>query len=382
MLFICIILLAVFKVNTALAIEVGAAQTERYLPKLKGKRVGLIANQSARVNGTHVVDILLANGVNVVRIFSPEHGFRGDQDAGAHIDNSIDVKTGIPIVSLYGKQKRPPKKALQDIDVLVFDIQDVGVRFYTYISTMHFMMQAAKDNHIAFLVFDRPNPNIRFVAGPLLDLKFRSFVGMHPIPILHGMTVGELAKMIEGENWLSGNGQLKLEVMPVLNYDATDDYTLPIAPSPNLPNQQSIYLYPSLCLFEATAVSVGRGTDFPFQIFGHHQVKLGHFHFTPRSIIGAARFPKLQGHEVWGVDLKASQTRGFDLSWLVFAHRQFRQQNKRFIVHPDFFDKLAGTDILRLALEQGLKVHQIEAIWQKDLDVFKKRRAPYLLYDR
>ncbi|TQF69740.1 exo-beta-N-acetylmuramidase NamZ family protein [Pseudoalteromonas luteoviolacea] len=375
-------MLAVLKVNTSIAIEVGAARTAQYLPLLKGKRVGLIVNQSAQVNGVHLVDMLLANNIDVIRIFSPEHGFRGDQDAGAYIDSSIDSKTGIPIVSLYGKKKRPSLDALQDIDVLIFDIQDVGVRFYTYISTMHYMMQSAKDTQKEFIVFDRPNPNIHHVAGPLLDKRFRSFVGMHPIPILHGMTVGELAMMINGEGWLSGHEQLSLKVISVANYSASHEYTLPIAPSPNLPNQQSIYLYPSLCLFEATAVSVGRGTDFPFQVFGHHQVNLGSFNFSPRSIIGAARYPKLEGQEVWGMDLRNSTVRGFDLGWLFSAYRQFKQQGQPFIIHPDFLDKLAGTNIIRLALEQGLKVHQLEALWEKELETFKKRRAPYLLYDR
>ncbi|KZN38841.1 hypothetical protein N480_11405 [Pseudoalteromonas luteoviolacea S2607] len=381
-LFIFVLLLPLFKVGASDTVEVGAAQLDKYLPMLKGKRVGLIVNQSAEVNGEHLVDVLMAHEIEVVRIFSPEHGFRGDQDAGAHIDNSVDVATGLPIVSLYGTQKRPSQKALEDLDVLVFDIQDVGVRFYTYISTMHYMMQAAKENRKAFIVLDRPNPNIRFVAGPILESEFTSFVGMHPIPILHGMTVGELAMMIEGEGWLPGKERLDLKVITVANYTASVDYILPIAPSPNLPNQQAIYLYPSLCLFEATAVSVGRGTDFPFQAFGHDQVKLGDYEFSPRSIIGASRYPKLEGQQVWGKDLKHSSVRGFDLTWFVSAYAQFQRENVRYIVHADFLDKLAGTDILRLAVEQGLKAHQIEAIWESELSSFKQKRAPYLLYDR
>ncbi|KZW98718.1 hypothetical protein JL49_21405 [Pseudoalteromonas luteoviolacea] len=377
-----VLLLIFSRVDASETVEVGAAQFDKYLPMLKGKRVGLIVNQTAKVNGEHLVDILIAHDINVVRIFSPEHGFRGDQDAGAHIDNSVDVKTGLPIVSLYGTQKRPSKNMLEDLDALIFDIQDVGVRFYTYISTMHYMMQAAKENRKAFIVLDRPNPNIRFVAGPILDSEFSSFVGMHPIPILHGMTVGELAMMIEGEGWLLGAERLDLNVISVTNYNASVDYILPIAPSPNLPNQQAIYLYPSLCLFEATAVSVGRGTDFPFQAFGHHQVKLGDFKFSPRSITGASRFPKLEGQQVWGKDLKQSSVRGIDLTWFVSAYAQFQRESVRYIVHEDFLDKLAGTDILRLAVEQGLKAHQIEAIWENELNGFKQKRAPYLLYDR
>ncbi|MCG7551678.1 DUF1343 domain-containing protein [Pseudoalteromonas sp. Of7M-16] len=379
---LCVLILLVLHTKIAIAIEVGAQQPEKYFSYLENKRVGLVVNQSSRVADMHLVDFLLANNVKVERIFSPEHGFRGDQDAGAHIDNSFDVKTGLPIVSLYGKQKRPTKESLQDLDVLIFDIQDVGVRFYTYISTMHYMMQAAKDYRKKFIVLDRPNPNIRFVDGPVLNKKFSSFVGMHPIPILHGMTVGELAQMIVGEGWLSGPNKLDLNVVAVKNYQASDEYILPIAPSPNLPNQQSIYLYSSLCLFEATAVSIGRGTDFPFQVYGHDQVQLGDFKFSPRSIVGAARFPKLEGKSVWGKDLRQSSLNGFDLSWFIEASNEFKQRNKQFITSPKFLDKLAGTDIVRLAVEQGLKAHQIEAIFLQEVSEFKKRRAPYLLYSR
>lgn len=376
------ILLLILQTKLAVAIEVGAQQSNRYLPLLEGKRVGLIVNQSSQVRDSHLVDFLINNQVHVVKIFSPEHGFRGDQDAGAHIENSIDVKTGLPIVSLYGKQKRPTSEMLIDVDVLVFDIQDVGVRFYTYISTMHYMMQAAKEHKKSFIVLDRPNPNIQYIGGPVLDTAFRSFVGMHPIPVLHGMTVGELAQMIEGEGWLTGSSKLDLHVIPVAQYDALDHYILPVAPSPNLPNQQAIYLYPSLCFFEATAVSIGRGTDFPFQVFGHHQVRLGEFGFSPRSIIGAARFPKLEGEQVWGQDLRKSVHTGFDLTWFAEAYTAFEQQNQRFFTSPKFLDKLAGTNIIRLALEQGLKAHQIEAIWRQEIAEFEKKRVPYLLYQR
>lgn len=374
MLFLC--------AQESIAIEVGAQQPQTYLPLLQDKRVGLIVNQSSLVADDHLVDFLLAQNVNVVRIFSPEHGFRGDQDAGAYIDNSVDAKTGVPIVSLYGKQKRPSRDVLVDLDILIFDIQDVGVRFYTYISTMHYMMQAAKEYQKAFIVLDRPNPNIQYVDGPILDKIYSSFVGMHPIPILHGMTVGELALMIEGEGWLSGTNDLNLKVVPVANYDVLDEYILPVAPSPNLPNQQAIYLYPSLCFFEATAVSVGRGTDFPFQVYGHNQVKLGAFSFSPRSIIGAARFPKLEGEQVWGQDLRQSKLKGFDLTWFVAAYSAFAQHNQRFITSPKFLDKLAGTNLIRLGVEQGLKAHQIEAIWRQEVAEFKLQRAPYLLYKR
>ncbi|QTL35622.1 exo-beta-N-acetylmuramidase NamZ family protein [Pseudoalteromonas viridis] len=364
------------------AIEVAAERGDLYLPMLEGKRVGLVVNQSARVHDQHLLDYLTDNQVNVVRIFAPEHGFRGDKGAGVYITDGKDTKTGVPIVSLYGTNKKPKPDQLADIDMLVFDIQDVGVRFYTYLSTLFLTMEAAQQSGISYLVLDRPNPNIAYVDGPVLDPRFRSFVGMLPVPVLHGMTLGELALMSVGEGWLRSPRQLDLTVIPVASYSAQDDYELPIAPSPNLPNQRAIYLYPSLCLFEATQVSVGRGSDFPFQVFGHDQVRLGKFAFSPRSIPGAAMHPKLQGKMVYGEDLRYSGQRGLSLDWLVQAHSAFAQQGNTLINSPSFFDKLAGTDVIRLALAQGLKAHQIEAIWQQEVQAFKTRRLPYLLYAR
>ncbi|WP_125782348.1 exo-beta-N-acetylmuramidase NamZ family protein [Pseudoalteromonas rubra] len=364
------------------AIEVAAERGDQYLPMLEGKRVGLVVNQSARVHDQHLLDYLTDNQVNVVRIFAPEHGFRGDKGAGVYITDGKDTKTGVPIVSLYGTNKKPKPDQLADIDMLVFDIQDVGVRFYTYLSTLFLTMEAAQQSGISYLVLDRPNPNIAYVDGPVLDPGFRSFVGMLPVPVLHGMTLGELALMSVGEGWLRSPGQLDLTVIPVASYSAQDDYELPIAPSPNLPNQRAIYLYPSLCLFEATQVSVGRGSDFPFQVFGHDRVRLGKFAFSPRSIPGAAMHPKLQGKMVYGEDLRYSGQRGLSLDWLVQAHSAFEQQENTLINSPSFFDKLAGTDVIRLALAQGLKAHQIEAIWQQEVQAFKTRRLPYLLYAR
>ncbi|WP_155946434.1 DUF1343 domain-containing protein [Pseudoalteromonas rubra] len=364
------------------AIEVAAERGDQYLPMLKGKRVGLVVNQSARVHDQHLLDYLTDNQVNVVRIFAPEHGFRGNKGAGVYITDGKDIKTGVPIVSLYGTNKKPKPAQLADIDILVFDIQDVGVRFYTYLSTLFLTMEAAQQEGVSYLVLDRPNPNIAYVDGPVLDERFRSFVGMLPVPVLHGMTLGELALMTVGEGWLDSSVTLDLTVIPVASYSAKDEYKLPIAPSPNLPNQRAIYLYPSLCLFEATRVSVGRGSDFPFQVFGHDQVRLGTLAFSPRSMPGAAMHPKLKGKIVYARDLRHSQQRGLSLGWLVQAHSAFEQHPEALINSPRFFDKLAGTDVIRLALTQGLKAHQIEAIWAQEVQAFKTRRLPYLLYER
>ncbi|WP_105254833.1 exo-beta-N-acetylmuramidase NamZ family protein [Pseudoalteromonas sp. T1lg75] len=361
-------------------IQVGASRFEHYLPLLKGKRVGLVVNQTSIVGDTHLVDALLAKQVKITTIFAPEHGFRGDQDAGAHIDSGIDTKTGLPIVSIYGKNKQPSAEAMSQVDVVLFDIQDVGVRFYTYISSMHYMMQASAAAKAEFIVLDRPNPNIAYIDGPILEPEFRSFVGMHPIPVLHGMTVGELAQMIVGENWLEDGISPALTVIPVANYARDRSYSLPIKPSPNLPNDQAIGLYPSLCFFEATPVSIGRGTDFPFQVLGHDKVALGEFTFSPRSITGAASNPKLKDKIAKGLDLRQSPVRGLDLGWLISAHNKFKQQNTEFFTSASFMDKLAGTDELRKAIEAGKSEAEIKQTWRAGLEEFKAKRAKYLLY--
>ncbi|WP_105190649.1 exo-beta-N-acetylmuramidase NamZ family protein [Pseudoalteromonas sp. T1lg48] len=361
-------------------LQVGASRFEQYLPLLKGKRVGLVVNQTSTVGGTHLVDALLAKQVKVTTIFAPEHGFRGNQDAGAHISSGVDAKTGLPIVSIYGKNKQPSEEAMSQVDVVLFDIQDVGVRFYTYISSMHYMMQASAAAKAEFIVLDRPNPNIAYVDGPILEPQFRSFVGMHPIPVLHGMTVGELAQMIVGENWLDEGMNPELTVVPVANYSRDMRYSLPIKPSPNLPNDQAIGLYPSLCFFEATPVSIGRGTDFPFQVLGHDKVALGEFTFSPRSIVGAASSPKLEGLIAKGLDLRQSQVRGLDLGWLISAYERFVEQDEAFFTSAGFMDKLAGTDALRLAIESGQSEAEIRKSWQAGLDAFKAARQKYLLY--
>jgi len=359
---------------------VAAAQHERFLPALKGLNIGVVVNQTSQVEGLHLVDFLQEKGMNVQAIFAPEHGFRGDHDAGSHVKNDVDSKTGIKIVSIYGSNKKPATGELDELDVILFDIQDVGVRFYTYISSMHYMMEAAAQHHIKFIVLDRPNPNIAYVDGPVLDPKFRSFVGMHPIPILHGMTVGELALMIKGEGWISSAAALDLTVIPVANYTRNTPYQLPIKPSPNLPNTQSVRLYPSLCFFEATPISIGRGTDFPFQVIGFSPLPLGDFKFTPRAIKGAAMHPKFKGIEVFGLDLRQSDIQGLELGLLMSTYKQLKAKNLTFFEREGFMDKLAGTDTLRLAIEAGHSEEHIKQSWQPGLDHFKLQRTPYLLY--
>ncbi|WP_442960558.1 exo-beta-N-acetylmuramidase NamZ family protein [Pseudoalteromonas sp. OFAV1] len=366
--------------ENTLPLQVGAANYDAYIPAIKGKRVGLVVNQTSEINGQHLVDLLLDRGVKVSKIFAPEHGFRGDHDAGAHVKSTVDAKTGIDVVSIYGSNKKPTPEVLADLDVIIFDIQDVGVRFYTYISSMHYMMEAAAENDKSFIVLDRPNPNIAYVDGPILDPQFRSFVGMHEIPVLHGMTVAELAQMIKGEGWINNADKLNLTVVPVANYERTMSYELPVKPSPNLPNAQSIQLYPSLCFFEATPITIGRGTDFPFQVVGYSPIKLGEFSFTPRAIEGASMNPKFKEIEVFGQDLRDADIHGLDLSLFISAYQKLTANNQEFFERAGFMDKLAGTDKLRLAIEAGQTEQQIKQSWQADLSTFKRKRAPYLLY--
>jgi uncharacterized protein YbbC (DUF1343 family) len=361
-------------------IIVGAVQLEQYLPLLKGKRVGLVVNQTSRVLDEHIVDALLTKKVNIKTIFAPEHGFRGNRDAGEKFDSSIDRQTGIELVSLYGKNRQPSLSTMKALDVIIFDIQDVGVRFYTYISTMHYMMEAASKAGIKFIVLDRPNPNGSFVDGPILEEAFSSFVGMHPIPLLHGMSVGELALMIKGEGWLTGDSQLDLTVIKVTNYQRNSVYHLPVKPSPNLPNAQAIALYPSLAFFEATPVSIGRGTKFPFQVIGHDKVHLGHFLFTPISTPGAASRPKLMDIQLQGEDLRTINKQGLQLEFILRWYKVFNIHEEVFFNSPKFMDKLAGTDKLRKAIQAGQSAEEIKLSWQVGIERFKQRRKPYLLY--
>ena len=364
----------------AAAFKTGAEQPELYLPLLKGKRVGVLVNQTSLIGQQHLVDELLRHGVNVVSIFAPEHGFRGDHDAGAKVSSGTDSKTGLPLLSLYGASKKPSAEQMQQLDIIIFDIQDVGVRYYTYISSMHYVMEAAAEHKVAMLILDRPNPNGAYTDGPVLDLNFRSFVGMHPIPLLHGMTVGELALMIKGEHWIAAAEQLKLTVIPMQAYQHAMPYTLPVKPSPNLPNAQAITLYPSLGFFEATPLSIGRGTPFPFQVIGYDKFGLGNFQFMPVSTPGAALTPPLMDKALLGEDLRRAKAAGLDLSYLLRWHALFKTHNTEFFSSPAFMDKLAGTDKLRLQIEQGLSEASIRASWQTELEQFKRQRQPYLLY--
>lgn len=369
--------------------QVGAEQLEQYLPLLQGKRVGMVVNQTSAAKGQHLVDLLLSRGVDIKAIFAPEHGFRGNHGAGELVASGKDTKTGINIVSIYGKTKRPTEQVMAQLDLILFDIQDVGTRFYTYISSMHYMMQAAAESGLEFVVLDRPNPNIQFVDGPVLQAEFRSFVGLHPIPVLHGLTVGELAKMIVGEGWLSINASndkqyrpLSLTVIPVINYKRQDSYVLPIAPSPNLPNEVAVRLYPSLCFFEATPISIGRGTDWPFQVIGYDKalLELDGFQFMPKKIPGAAPYPKLEGKLLVGEDLRLSSRRGLDIAPLLNWYHKFQSIDDDFFQRADFMDKLAGTDALRLAIQAGMSQAEIKKMWQQELTHYRKQRQPYLLY--
>ena len=364
-------------------IKVGANQTENYLRLLKGKRVGVVGNQSSVIfkkgGYTHLVDSLLSSNIAVKKVFSPEHGFRGTADAGEKIKDGIDTKTGVPIISLYGDNKKPKPEQLKGLDILVFDIQDVGVRFYTYISTLHYVMEACAEANIPMLILDRPNPNGQFVDGPILEKTHTSFVGMHPIPIAHGMTIGEYAKMINGEKWLNNGVQCEITVIPMENYNHQMTYSLPIKPSPNLPNDQAIVLYPSLCFFEGTNVSVGRGTNKQFQIFGSPELDKNYFtySFTPEPNEGA-KTPPQQGKLCYGRDLsKTNVNAGLNLEYLIEAYAHSANKSKFF---NSFFVKLAGTSKLQDQIQKGLSEKDIKATWAKGLEEFKQVRKAYLLY--
>ena len=366
-------------------IRTGAERMEFYLPSLAGKKVAVCGNQTSRVGSTHLVDTLLASGVEVVKIFCPEHGFRGEAEAGAAINSSIDQKTGIPIISLYGNNKKPTAAQMSGIDILIFDIQDVGCRFYTYISTLHYVMESAAENNVLLYILDRPNPNGYFIDGPVLDMKYHSFVGMHPVPVVHGMTIAEYAQMINGEKWLKNGVKCKLWIIPVENWNHSMRYSLPYPPSPNLQTDEAIYLYPSLCFFEGTAVSLGRGTTLPFQIYGHPAFKEGDFIFTPQPIKGVSENPPLKGLKCKGYNLTDwahSQLNGENKIHLSFLLNACKQMPKEvtFFTSPDFFDKLAGNSTLREQITQGLSESEIRNSWLYDLRVFKAKRADYLLY--
>ena len=385
-------LLLFFFLNTSAAtcqsdsIIVGAERTSLYFSKLKGKRIGFVANQTSMIKNDHLVDILLNEGVNIVKVFSPEHGFRGHADAGAKVRDEIDLQTGLPIYSLYGKSRRKPsKEVLKDIDLILFDLQDVGVRFYTYISSMHYVMEACAENSIPLILLDRPNPNGFYVDGPILNPKFKSFVGMHEVPVVHGMTIGEYAKMINGEMWLKDSVKCSLEVIPCLNYNHLIKYNLPIPPSPNLPNMRSVYLYPSLCFFEGTNVSIGRGTEIPFQIYGAPYFDSKLFKFTPKSSYGS-KYPKYKEMDCFGEDLRTlsldslKNVNSLNFNWLV---KSFKTSNESldFFNKNGFFNLLAGTDKIMNLIKGGASGVQIRETYQMELEKFKLIRKKYLIYD-
>ena len=362
----------------ASTIKTGADNYEKYLPLLKDKKVGIVTNQTGILSDkTHLVDFLLEKKVAVQTIFAPEHGFRGTADAGEHVVDGKDPKTGLPIISLYGDNKKPKAAQLAGIDVMIFDLQDVGARFYTYISSLHYVMEACAENGIPLIVLDRPNPNGGIVDGPLLEKEFTSFVGMHPIPLLHGLTIGEYSKMINGEKWLKNGVQCKLTVIPCVDYKRDMSYSLLAKPSPNLPNDQSINLYASLCLFEGTNVSMGRGTEKQFQIYGSPFLTKTNFTFIPKPNFGA-KDPLYNGKECFGEDLTSyPKLTQLELKWLIKAYQNTSDKTKFF--NP-FFTKLAGTKKLQQQIESGVSENEIRKSWQKDLETFKKMRKAYLLY--
>lgn len=378
-----LIFFVVLVLNTAhvFAQSSGASNTGAYFGLLKNKRVAVVANQTSVIGNVHLVDTLLASGIQVVKIFAPEHGFRGEAGNGDHVSNGFDKKTKLPIFSLYGSHTRPTADMLSNVDVIVFDIQDVGVRFYTFLATMQEVMEAAVISKKAVIVLDRPNPNGYYIDGPVMtDAKLYSFVGQLPIPIVHGCTLGELAEMINGEGWLIGGKSCELTVISCSDYAHNSYFELPIKPSPNLPNITSIYAYPSLCLFEGTCISIGRGTALPFQQFGFPKCKVGETSFTPKEIPGVSTNPPFENQLCSGIkvsfDKRPTQ---LNLSWLALMYSNYPNKEK-FFSSPGFFDKLAGNTLLRKQITQGISEGEIRATWQKDLDNYKTIRKKYILY--
>jgi len=359
-------------------LEVGAERFSEYIPLLKNKSVGIVANQTSMVGELHLVDLLIQKNISVKKVFTPEHGFRGTADAGEHIKDDIDTRTGLPIISLYGKNKKPSKQQLEGLDVLIFDIQDVGARFYTYISSLHYVMEACAEAGIPLLILDRPNPNGHYIDGPILE-KEHSFVGMHPVPVVHGMTIGEYGQMINGQNWLANKVKCDIIVIKMKGYTHHTAYSLPIKPSPNLPNDVAINLYPSLCFFEGTFVSAGRGTEMQFQIFGAPTLpsEKYSFQFTPQPNQGSKQ-PKFNGELCFGKDLRSHpRLNQLNLEWLIDA---YVANGKKKDFFNDFFTKLAGTTKLQEQIEQGLSYQEIRKTWLHGLAQYDTMRKPYLLY--
>lgn len=357
----------------------GAQQLNTYVNVLLNKRVAVVANQTSLVNHQHLIDTLMTSGVEVVRIFAPEHGFRGKADAGEHIKDGKDIKTGLPIYSLYGSNKKPTAAQLQDVDIVLFDIQDVGTRFYTYLSTLHYVLQACGEQGIPVMVLDRPNPNIQMIDGPIMQSKHQSFVGLHPVPIVYGMTIGEYAQMLVGENWIALNDTQKVElsVVPIQHYTRKSSYDLPVPPSPNLKSMQAVYWYPTLCLFEGTNISIGRGTSDPFTVIGHPEFRVSNYQFTPQANEGA-KYPKHEGVNCYGWKMpEVTAPKFLAIHWWLSAYEQLDEGMSFF---SPFFYKLAGTRELAEQIVAGKSEKAIRASWQNDLKAFKKLRAPYLIY--
>ncbi len=355
----------------------GADRLDVLLPKLSGKRVALVVNQTAIVKTTHLTDTLKSRGVNIVKAFAPEHGFRGNAADGELVNDSVDVRTGVKIVSLYGKDYKPKPEQLTDVDVVIFDIQDVGCRFYTYTSTLHYVMEACAENNKKLIVLDRPNPNA-FVDGPIMEKEFMSYVGLHPIPVAYGLTIGELGMMINGEGWLTNKKKCNMEVVPLRNWKHSDPYVLPVRPSPNLPNDQAIRLYPSICFFEGTQISVGRGTEMPFQVLGSPNLLNMPFEFKPVSIKGVSTSPPQENKLCRGIDLRTVPTkREIELDYLLDFYKAYPDKEKFFI---PYFEKLTGTKTLRQQIKDGLSAAEIKKSWTTGLEKYKVMRKKYLLY--
>ncbi|MDO5970938.1 DUF1343 domain-containing protein [Flavivirga aquimarina] len=394
-----------FSIKNDSIITVGANQIDAYLPLLKGKHVGIVANQTSVIftkkdsiflvdpetnetqfekefyRNTHLVDSLLSLKVDIKKVFSPEHGFRGRIDAGEFVKDGIDTKTNLPLISLYGKNKKPTKEQLEGLDIVIFDIQDVGVRFYTYISTLHYIMEACAEQNIPVLILDRPNPNGHYIDGPTLEIENKSFLGMHPIPLVHGMTIGEYAQMINGEKWLDKGSKCEIIIIPLKNYTHNSFYSLPIRPSPNLPNDQSIKLYPSLGLFEGTNINAGRGTEFQFQRYGAPFLDKTIFKFTYTPIANfGAKYPKHKNVTCYGKDLKDEELNGImTLKWVIEAYQN--STDKSLFFNTDNFTKHAGTNKLQQQIVAGMSETEIKDTWQKDLELYKKTRSKYLIYN-
>ncbi|WP_434574777.1 exo-beta-N-acetylmuramidase NamZ family protein [Riemerella anatipestifer] len=378
--------------NSCPDFKTGADQPELYLPLLKNKKVGVVTNQTGLVlksqkhhptiiDTLSIVDFLRENTIDIRRVFAPEHGFRGEADAGEYVKNGVDTKTGIPIISLYGKNKKPTAEQVKDLDIILFDIQDVGVRFYTYISTLAYVMEAAAEHNVEVIVLDRPNPHDGYTDGPILKEKWTSFVGMHPVPVVYGLTIGEYGNMVNGEGWLKNKIKAKYTLIPMKNYHKKQRYPILRRPSPNLPNDKSINLYPSLCFFEGAEVSVGRGTDYPFQIYGSPWTKKLDYKFTPKPNFGAKN-PPFNGQLCYGENLSEypKDLRELNLEWVITAYKNYKNPNKPFFIKNLWFDTLAGTDQLRFQIIQGKSETEIKKSWQKDLQEFEKIRQKYIIY--